>query len=532
MMFCSRNYSLKTIFFLVLFKFFLAIFFVAVCAFSQPLFADTITVGGSSGWQKLSVRNGVTETRGRFGHDAITLATNSHTMSNFTDMLIDFDNGSVMDKTGNYEVVSNALQSSNKSVMGNGAALSKMKGGIVLDGKNGSLFGTAGNVGSFTISFWLSPSTASSGEVIFNWRSSRTGYSAITGDFLSTDEINYQQINATFSGGVIEWSFFNIFDGAEPANKYLKYDSDIRVSGRRTIIPAKWSYHVITFNEENGLLEYRVNGEVEALRYVTTNGHSSGYAYPVYFGSPSEVEICPSYVGWIDDFKIERAYYDIDANVIADSAPEIMPSLYKVTGGRIETQPLMTIPGSTLNKVTAEMNIPVQTAVHLFVRSGDNYFGWTEDEPAWIPISNGETLAGIKGRYFQIAADLFPDGTGSAAPVVTEFTVDYTPPELPLPPFTIRAEAGNGSTTITWSDSVDDSTGGYYIYYGTRPGEYLGRTAVQGASPINIGARTSVTLTGLKNNTIYYFAVAAWSKYDERIVGQLSREVYARPAVK
>ena len=99
-----------------------------------------------------------------------------------------------------------------------------------------------------------------------------------------------------------------------------------------------------------------------------------------------------------------------------------------------------------------------------------------------------------------------------------------------MPPVKIEAKKGDGSVTLTWSYSVEDSADGYYIYYGNRPGEYLGRVAAQGPSPIKVGKLTSCTLTGLKNGTIYYFAVAAYSKADSRIIGPLSKEVFARPA--
>ena len=101
---------------------------------------------------------------------------------------------------------------------------------------------------------------------------------------------------------------------------------------------------------------------------------------------------------------------------------------------------------------------------------------------------------------------------------------------LLIPPFTVKAQAGNGSVTLSWSCSVDNTTGGYYIYYGTRPGEYLGRFAAEGNSPINVGNTTSYKITGLENGKIYYFAIASWSALDDRIVGPLSKEVYARPA--
>ena len=36
----------------------------------------------------------------------------------------------------------------------------------------------------------------------------------------------------------------------------------------------------------------------------------------------------------------------------------------------------------------------------------------------------------------------------------------------------------------------------------------------------------------LENGKIYYFAVAAWSAYDMRVVGNLSKEVFARPLAR
>ena len=99
----------------------------------------------------------------------------------------------------------------------------------------------------------------------------------------------------------------------------------------------------------------------------------------------------------------------------------------------------------------------------------------------------------------------------------------------PLPPFNIKAVPSNGSVILTWSYSIDNNAGGYYVYYGERPGEYLGREAVEGASPVDAGNTTGITLTGLKNGKTYYFAVAAYSKRDSRIIGDLSKEVYARP---
>ena len=476
----------------------------------RSAFADSMTIGGSEGWSKLSVRRGVAEGTGRFGYPCIELATDSRVQDAMTDTLFDFDALPFADRTGHYTVSKNALLLSGKSAMGKGAALARGTGGISIRGKAGSLFGTEGPAPSFYIEFWLLPSVAENGEVVFNWRSSRSiGRNVV-----------YQMITASFYQNHLSWTFSNLFDG---------YDKDVTLSGITTLIPGTWAHHSIAFDEESGRIEYRVNGMLEAIAYVTSTGRASGSVYPAYFGVPADIELCRKFTGSIDDFRIQKGTYDDAMRQKSEGASALGYTKYRVSGGRIETQPLLTSVGSSLNSVTAVTSEPEQTAVRLYVRSGDNIFGWTDSYPAWRPVRSGEAISDVNGLYFQIAADLYPDGNGSRTPSVTQIDIDYTVPPSPLPPFTVKAASGDGSVTLSWSHSVDESAGGYYVYYGTRPGEYLGRIAREGASPVDAGFMKSMTLTNLKNGTIYYFAVASYSKIDKRIVGTLSRETYARP---
>ena len=83
----------------------------------------------------------------------------------------------------------------------------------------------------------------------------------------------------------------------------------------------------------------------------------------------------------------------------------------------------------------------------------------------------------------------------------------------------MKATAGNGYVDLIWSHTIDKATN-YCVYYGERPGEYLGRVALEGNSPVKVGHENSVRLTGLKNGRIYYFAIA--SEYNEQI-GPLSQ---------
>ncbi|MGI5097707.1 hypothetical protein IZU27_09210 [Treponema socranskii] len=476
----------------------------------RSAFADSMTIGGSEGWSKLSVRRGVAEGTGRFGYPCIELATDSRVQDAMTDTLFDFDVLPFADRTGHYTVSKNALLLSGKSAMGKGAALARGTGGISIRGKAGSLFGTEGPAPSFYIEFWLLPSVAENGEVVFNWRSSRSiGRNVV-----------YQMITASFYQNHLSWTFSNLFDG---------YDKDVTLSGITTLIPGTWAHHSIAFDEESGHIEYRVNGMLEAIAYVTSTGRASGSVYPAYFGVPADIELCRKFTGSIDDFRIQKGTYDEAMRQKSENASALGYTKYRVSGGRIETQPLLTSVGSSLNSVTAMTSEPEQTAVRLYVRSGDNIFGWTDSYPAWRPVQSGEAISDVNGLYFQIAADLYPDGNGSRTPSLTQIDIDYTVPPSPLPPFTVKAVSGDGSVTLSWSHSVDESAGGYYVYYGTRPGEYLGRIAREGASPVDAGFMNSMTLTNLKNGTIYYFAVASYSKIDKRIVGTLSRETYARP---
>lgn len=481
------------------------------------LFAEEYKIGGKNGWKDVPYRDGIVEGKGRYGYTCLELATNSFEVDSNTDLLLDFEENRITDLTGNYTIEENDLYLSDNAVMGKKSGLSRKNGkGLIVSGNQNALFGKDGAIGSFAIDFWICPTAIENGEVLLSWRSSLN----------AQDSVVYQLINISIYKNKLKCLLSNIFEG------YTENNGDVELFGFENLIPNKWSHHILSFNEETGILEYRVNGILEDIKYITTTGKESGSIYTAVIGVEAKLEICPSYTGFIDEFRIIKSSYDSKLDEIAESAGFLHRSIYKISGGRFESIPILTKSGSVLKYITSEMSVPEQTAVQLYVRSGDNSFNWTDAYPEWIPVVPGEELQGITGLYFQVAAELFPDGNGVVSPSVTDITLNYTELSEPLPPFKVFAEKGDGFVTLNWSYSVDETAGGYYVYYGTRPGEYLGRVAIEGASPINVGNTTSYTISGLKNGTIYYFAVAAWSKIDERIIGPLSKEVYARPSVK
>lgn len=466
---------------------------------------NAISIGGKNGWSKFSYEKGITLGIGRFGYTCVELATDERRVTRDTDLLLPFEDNALQDKSENYNVVSSSLLYTENAKMGKRAALARgMDGGMRLHGKSGTLFGTEGRAGSFTIEFWLFPALCENGEIVFSWRSSKKiGSSPVL-----------QLITASFSSNRMQWRFSNVFFAIDFST------TDIVLTSHNTVLPEQWAHHVLTYDEASGLLEYKIDGRVEALKFVTKNGQEASEVLDAEIGAGGDIEIAPFFTGCIDDFRILRSATSYDKKYYT----------YNVSGGRFESETLMTTgTGSIMTSISTVVQQPAQTDVQFYVRAGENMFDWTSDYPVWKPVKNGEKIAGIQGRYFQVAADLYTDGLGLSTPKITEIILHYQENRPPVPPYAIFATAYEGAVELNWSQSADGRACGYYVYYGETPGEYLGSVAVEGYSPIDVKKNVSTRISGLENGRIYYFAVAAYGDESGDIVGALSREVYARP---
>jgi len=493
--------------------------FTVICSFVLgSLNAKEIVLGGKDGWPEFNSEKNITTGVGRYGYPCIELASNSFVFDSGTDFLIDFENPENPVSDGNYTVTQNKLKRSNQTVMEKFAGLSRNLGALSVSGESGTFFGTEGLKGSFSFEFWICPSVSENGETILKWESSKN----------INNRLVYQLLNCGFNKGHLEWTLSNIFD----SERIPGIPKEIILKGRKNIVPDNWSQHVLTYNIETGCLEYIVNGITEDLAYITSNGKDNGEVALVSLGTVADLHICPHYTGKIDDIRLVKRPYGVQKFQNAEAGGKIGHTQFIPQGGSFITKPIMVSNGSKLNSISAEMNVPEQTAVLLYVRSGENYYNWTDTYPEWKPIENNTQIEDVTGLYFQISAELYPDGNGEKSPSITQIKLDYYELPEPVPPFVVKAVAGNGTVTVSWNYSVEETAGGYYLYYGTRPGEYLGRVALEGESPINVGNTTSYTVTGLENGRIYYFAIAAWSAEDDRVVGKLSKEVFARPLAR
>jgi hypothetical protein len=327
----------------------------------------------------------------------------------------------------------------------------------------------------------------------------------------------------------LQWSFINFFaspDGTDSVN--------IDIGGYSAVVPKTWSHHLIRFDSITGMVEYLVNGKTEAIEYATSTGREGGEVYTPIAGERGSFILGSDFSGLLDEFKIHNIH------------PGPVVRKYPVQGGRIETRALDLGEGSNgILKVEASGGrASVQNAkinnefrrngrfrfsddseMQFFIRSSDNPYRW---DNAWRPITPGAELNGaVQGRYVQLAVDFYPSANGEVSPYLEELRITYLPDEPPLPPAQLTAIAMDGAVQLRWKSSPDQNTQGYLVYYGTSSDDYFGEDAALGASPIDAGKQNTIYINGLKNGTLYFFRVAAYSHPSH--TGEFSREVRARP---
>ncbi|MDR1654430.1 MAG: hypothetical protein LBR96_00420, partial [Treponema sp.] len=361
-----------------------------------------------------------------------------------------------------------------------------------------------------------------------------------------------QRIQCFTAGNRLQWDFQGFF--LPPGNG--KDLSPFRLSGLSAVIPKQWSHHLIRYDGNTGLLEYLVNGEAEAMVYTTGNGREDGEVYAPTAGQGGFFTLGKHFSGLIDEF------------VIRGRAPEqVEAGKYPAEGGRIESRVLdLGQKNSSVFNIVAlgghavsagkklrnhyggagafrPVSLSDDSAVRFFARAGEDPFALRSDP--WTPFIPGAILPGLRGRYVQVAADLYPSGDREGSPYLEKILVAWFPDEPPRPPAQIAIRALDGAVELNWKASVDRDTAGYLVYFGTSKGEYFGdRDSAERrgpVSPADAGNRTSIRIDGLQNGRLYYFTVAAydaaglWEALEEDDPpaffhsGEFSREVSARP---
>ncbi|MDR1930425.1 MAG: hypothetical protein LBQ44_07325 [Treponema sp.] len=458
------------------------------------------------------------------------------------DLALNFDEAdpaSYGDSTGRYGVtVSRDVQAAGRrwARYGAGAALFTGNRGTPLrvnPRSRDALFTPGRSVRDFSLEFWLYPNTMENGEQILAWTAAGS-----------------QRIYCESEKNRLRWTFQDFF--ASPANPGRRLS--IVLETRGTLVPRTWTHHLLRYNAGTGLLEYLVNGRLEQIAHVTSSGFEGGDVYTPHIDRDGAFILGGRYNGLIDEFRVYDRMINAPGRTGLDRPEKTaleLPELAKFprSGGRVETRTLdLGERGSRVLKLLASggryspkkntyagMNnfrFPDNSALQFFIRSSEEPYRFASIP--WTPVMpETELPPSIRGRYIQIAAAFYPSADCETTPYLEELRIVYDSNEPPYPPSLVSARGLNGAVELSWRASPDPDARGYLVYYGTSSGVYYGREAVQGESPINTGNRTSLRIEGLKNGTLYFFAVAAYdgSGYTvgELHPGKFSREVTARP---
>jgi hypothetical protein len=509
-----------------------------------------MVIGAASTWNMMEKRNGVTEVPAVRPQPVLVLSSAQPAKSGESggiypgssqegpDLTLSFDEegpGLFADPSGRYQVqvstaalATGALSSVERrwARAGTGAVLfsGALENGnalVIVPGEE-ALFAPGQYIRDFSIEFWLYPLNMENGEQVLAWTASRPDGG---GNFI------FQRILCEAVRNRLQWTFNNFFF-IPGKNEGINFS----VSGA-PVLPKTWSHHLIRFDADTGLLEYLMNGRLEDLAYVSSTRREGGEVYTPVIGEQGRFIPGGRFTGLMDEFKIYRRY-------AAD--PDL--AKYPPQGGRAETRTLdlgegnsailrveaaggtTTVTGGSIQNKYAgqgELRFLDDSELRFFIRAADTPYNWAES--SWLPFIPGTELSSLKGRFVQVAVEFYPSGDGETSPYLAEIRIIYRRDDPPVPPSYIAAVASDGAVELSWKAGADMDLAGYLVYYGTSKGEYFGDHAILGPSPVNVGKRTSVYIDGLKNGTLYYFAVAAYDHGGPLHLGEFSREVTARP---
>jgi hypothetical protein len=469
---------------------------------------ESIVLGRGDAWQDIERVENLVLVPGRWGSLDIVLADNAYPLEAEADLLLHFDGKPTSDATGAYRAREDgSLLSSRIVARGAGSgAFESTRGGLLLSPGAGSLFGPDSWPDDFSIEFWLYPLLLEDGEEILWCRGSRW-----------REEVALEQlVSVRVRNRKLSWRFENFFVPPSGAEFLLVLE------GLQPLIPKRWGHHLLRYRRSSGLLEYVVDGIPEAVAYVTDTGDEEGaqLAPHLQAAGPASLNIGRNYTGFIDELRVSRRF---------EEQPRL--ARYENRTGRAVSRVFdLGYSGTELKRVASIFRQPQDAEVYFFYRLADRLDAGREPASDWVQFSPGSPLTGARGRYVQVMLELFPNGRRDRSPEVSELRIVYEQDLPPAPPAALRAQAGDGKVVLSWQPVNDQDVGGYRIYYGEAPGNYLGRGSAQGDSPLDVGNVTRFEVSGLQNGRLYTFAVAAYDAADPPHLSRFSREVSARPS--
>ncbi|MDC7222243.1 MAG: fibronectin type III domain-containing protein [Spirochaetales bacterium] len=471
---------------------------------------DRLILGREDNWQGSSFKN-ILLKKGWEGHWDLNVRGSVYRPTEYTDLLLPFDEETLFDETGRYTMEEPPTLTEYEYRRGKSAALLREGQPILVYPGPDSLFSGQAEWNDFSLEFQLYPALLQEGEVVFHWK----------GLYRLDQELVPQEIICQVSRRSLVWTFRNIFVDRDTRFSTITLTGD-------ALVPRRWNHHLVRFDSSTGLLEYLIDGIPSALTYTTPSGREESPIYQPHLNQtdPNPLKLGPEFTGFIDEFRLSREF--VETPLLDD---------YDDRGDFISPLLDLTYQNSLIESIEAVDRIPGDSSVYYFyavsekkeelerLRRDFSREDFSFSQEPWKPFRSEEIFDEERGRYLLLGAQLYPDLGSDLTPVVSEFRVNYQAELPPVPPLNLAIYSEEGEVTLSWDYWKNEGMGGFLIYYGDRPGRYFGAK-----SPIMVGPEERLfTLEGLEPRKRWYFSIVAFSDSDPAQYSTFSEEVSVRP---
>jgi hypothetical protein len=434
---------------------------------------------------------------GKRGYLDITCSDDEYKPDISSDMILSLNRSVPNDKTGNYSIMNQIEYLETDEAFGNGAAFFDGTTSLLIKAETKALFSTSTLWGDFTLEFRMLPATLKEGATIFLWK----------GLHKKDQALIPQEIRCTVHNRKLVWDFDNFFINPDDSLDRISLSGD-------KLIPGIWSHHMITFNSQTGLLEYKINNIPSDNTYTSRSGKENiEFNLPLVGNQQSfPIELGDTYSGLIDEFRISTEIIEF-------------PVLHKFSNsGSLETGIIdLKTSGSKLITINSERSTPGRTSVRYQYLLSNNKSDLLNPDRQWEDFEPSEPI-NKNGRYIKLRAQLYSESESGHAPVLTNISLVYKEADYPPPPLTPSVEKVGERIKISWNKSINPEIVGYKVYFGEKPGQYIST-----GSPIDAGKENFVFIEGLESNKRYYFAVTSYKSLNSGLESIFSNEISINP---
>ncbi len=469
------------------------ILFTTLGLYSQE---SVISIGENDLWNNVQITN-LSLVEGKRGFLDLTNSDSEYKPDKFSDIILHLNKPEQYDSTGNYTFLNQVSYLNSYESMGGGSAYFDGSDPLIFEAGRNALFSPSTLWGDFSLEFRLLPATLKEGSTIILWKGLQK----------KENHLVAQEIRCTVSNRQLVWDFENFFMNPDNTLRRISLTGD-------KLIPGIWSHHMISFDSETGLLEYKINNVPADNTYTSKNERESlEFNVPLIGNQQSfPIELGENFSGLIDEFRISKKIID-------------SPVLHRFsTTGYLESEIIdFHTPNSLLKSIDTESSIPGNTSIRHQYAISNEKFELLGPNILWVDFEPSESLSKY-GRFIKIRSQLFSETATEVAPVLSNIIIKYKEANAPSPPLNISVQKIENNVIISWDKSIDPEIIGYLVYYGEEPGKYFSID-----SPIDSGLENSVILNGLSMNTHYYIAVTSYKSLQPRLESLFSREVSIIP---